>query len=143
MKKTCSKCRQEKFIDEFYVRNKVSMVRQCVCKECTKARVKKRHRDNPDRTRNNDLRRNYGISLSDHATMYEAQGGKCACCGKPGDGRWAKLCVDHCHSSGKVRDLLCRNCNMVLGQVKDDPQLLLSLVAYLNKHTVNPPKLNE
>lgn len=134
MEKICTKCKEEKSIEDFYVRNKVNMIRQCVCKECTKIRVRKRHQDNPDRTRNNDLKRNYGITLNDHTAMFESQNGKCACCDKAGDGRWSKLCVDHCHSTGKVRDLLCRNCNMILGQVGDDADLLMSLVAYLQKH---------
>jgi hypothetical protein len=132
-------CGEVKYATEFYVRNKKTMTRHSSCKECDKNRVKKRHELNPERTRNNDLLRNYGISLDDHTNMFEKQKGLCAICGKEGDGRWKKLCVDHCHSTGKVRELLCRNCNMMLGQVGDNRGLLLEMVSYLDRHSDNRP----
>jgi hypothetical protein len=128
-------CGKEKLTTDFYVRNKVNMVRHSECKICTSERVKKRHKENPERTRNNDLKRNYGITLNEHTQMYEEQNGVCAVCEKPGDGRWKKLCVDHDHKTGKVRQLLCRNCNMILGQVDDDANHLRKLTAYLQKHS--------
>jgi hypothetical protein len=66
--------------------------------------------------------------------MYEEQNGACAICKGEGDGRWKKLCVDHDHKTGKVRQLLCRNCNVVLGQVGDNPNLLEEMIKYLQKH---------
>ena len=134
--KTCSCCKATKSILDFYKRGgKWSPeTRHSVCKECTKRRVKKRHEENPQRTRNNDLKRNYGITLEDHSRMFESQGGVCAVCKKPGDGRWSQLCVDHDHVTGKVRELLCRRCNMILGQVDDSSLLLHELAAYLRKH---------
>ncbi len=137
--RTCMVCGEVKYATEFYVRNKKTMTRHSSCKECDKNRVKKRHELNPERTRNNDLLRNYGISLDDHTNMFEKQKGLCAICGKEGDGRWKKLCVDHCHSTGKVRELLCRNCNMMLGQVGDNRGLLMEMVSYLDRHSDNRP----
>jgi hypothetical protein len=128
-------CGKEKSTTEFYVRNRISMVRHSSCKECDKERVKKRHQDNPERTRNNDLKRNYGITLAEHKQMFEEQKGLCAICKKEGDGKWKKLCVDHDHKTGKVRQLLCRNCNMVLGQVGDNVQNLQNMIEYLTRHT--------
>ena len=133
--RTCMICGEVKYVTDFYVRNKKTMVRHSSCKECDKKRNKKRHHTNPERTRNNDLMRNYGISVSDHSEMFEKQNGLCAICEKEGDGRWKKLCVDHCHSTGTVRELLCRNCNMVLGQIHDNPRLLEKMVLYLEKHS--------
>jgi len=127
-------CGKEKLATDFYVRNKVSMVRHSICKECDKRKSKKRHEENPERTRNNDLKRNYGITLDEHTQMYEEQNGACAICKGEGDGRWKKLCVDHDHKTGKVRQLLCRNCNVVLGQVGDNPNLLEEMIKYLQKH---------
>jgi hypothetical protein len=66
--------------------------------------------------------------------MYEAQNGVCAICKGEGDGKWKKLCVDHDHTTGKVRQLLCRNCNMVLGQVGDNTNLLEEMIKYLQTH---------
>jgi hypothetical protein len=127
-------CGKEKLATDFYVRNKVNMVRHSECKICTSERVKNRHKENPERTKNNDLKRLYGITLKEHQQMYEEQNGVCAVCEKPGDGKWKKLCVDHDHKTGKVRQLLCRNCNMILGQVDDSINHLGKLTAYLQKH---------
>jgi hypothetical protein len=127
-------CGVEKQITEFYMRDKKTGRRHSACKECDKARVKARHQANPERTRNNDLKRNYGITLQEHREMYENQSGRCAICKKEGDGKWKKLCVDHDHKTGKVRQLLCRRCNMVLGQVYDNISLLEEHIKYLNKH---------
>ena len=132
--RTCMTCGKEKLATDFYVRNKVSMVRHSSCKECDKLRVKKRHQDNPERTRNNDLKRNYGITLQEHQQMFEEQKEVCAICKGEGDGKWKKLCVDHDHNTGKVRQLLCRNCNMVLGQVGDNVNLLEQMIKYLQRH---------
>jgi len=130
-------CGKEKLATDFYVRNKVSMVRHSSCKECDKLRVKKRHQDNPERTRNNDLKRNYGITLQEHQQMFEEQKGVCAICKGEGDGKWKKLCVDHDHETGKVRQLLCRRCNMILGQAYDDISLFEEYIKYLKKHKTN------
>ena len=132
--RTCMTCGEEKLATEFYVRNKKTGVRHSSCKECDKARVKARHQENPERTKNNDLKRNYGITLQEHQQMFEEQNGVCAICEGEGDGKWKKLCVDHDHKTGKVRQLLCRNCNMILGQAYDDASLFSKMILYLNKH---------
>jgi len=127
-------CGVEKNITEFYMRDKKTGRRHSACKECDKARVKARHQANPQRTKNNDLKRMYGITLQEHQEMYKNQNGVCAICKGEGDGKWKKLCVDHDHKTGKVRQLLCRNCNMVLGQVGDNANLLEEMIKYLQKH---------
>ncbi len=55
----------------------------------------------------------YGLTPEQHKTMLEAQGGLCAICRGIGDGR--SLLVDHCHETGMVRGLLCRNAILALG----------------------------
>lgn len=132
--RTCMTCGVEKQITEFYMRDKKTGRRHSACKECDKARVKARHQANPERTRNNDLKRNYGITLQEHQEMYENQNGRCAICQKEGDGKWKKLCVDHDHETGKVRQLLCRRCNMILGQAYDDSSLFSEMILYLDRH---------
>jgi hypothetical protein len=127
-------CSVEKQITEFYFRDKKTGRRHSACKECDKARVKARHQANPEHTRNNDLKRNYGISLQEHQQMFEQQQGVCAICKSEGDGKWKKLCVDHDHKTGKVRQLLCRRCNMILGQAYDDISLFSEFIKYLQKH---------
>jgi RNase P subunit RPR2 len=62
--------------------------------------------------------------------MVAAQGGICAGCLRPLEpGR--KTNVDHCHSTGRVRGILCPNCNTTLGLAYDNPETLERLAAYL------------
>ena len=108
--------------------------RHTECKECAKTRVKATR--DPERARDAHLRRNYGITLADFNRMVLSQGSKCACCGtdKPG-GKHNQWCVDHDHVTGAVRELLCKDCNIVLGLVEDSPEHLQRLISYIAKHT--------
>lgn len=81
--------------------------------------------------RNGYLRRVYGMTLQEYTTLHEQQRGVCAICGSSADGKL--LHVDHCHTSGSVRGLLCFNCNYGLGWFKDSPALLQSALSYLQK----------
>jgi hypothetical protein len=74
------------------------------------------------------LKRRYGISREDYAALLASQGGVCAICGKPPE---KTLCVDHCHATGKVRGLLCRQCNWGLGCYGEDQAALIAALAYL------------
>src|SRR3954447_2103828 len=79
-------------------------------------------------TRDYHLRRRYGITSADVHAMVEAQGGTCAVCdGKPEH-------VDHDHATGRVRGILCFNCNQALGNARDDVQVLKGLIDYLRLH---------
>jgi len=60
----------------------------------------------------------YGLSIEDYDRMLEEQENVCAICGGPPDTRWNVLAVDHCHTSLKVRGLLCMKCNTMLGRVE-------------------------
>ncbi len=83
------------------------------------------------RRRDNHLQCSYGITLEDYDRMLEAQQGCCAICSsKP---EMKRLAVDHNHSTGKVRGLLCDLCNRALGLLKDDYQIVKSVENYLRK----------
>ena len=88
---------------------------------------------NPNTQRNWWFMRKYGITLADYQKMYNSQKGQCAIC----SGFYSILCVDHNHSNGKIRELLCRNCNLLLGSAKEDINLLIGCVMYLQKHENN------
>jgi len=80
-----------------------------------------------------ERRHHYGISQEDFKRMLENQGDSCAICKKKGwNGKGPA--VDHDHTTGKVRSLLCVKCNAALGQIGDDPNLALALARYLNRH---------
>ena len=75
----------------------------------------------------------YGISLDEYNILLEQQDGKCAICGIHESKVDRNLSVDHNHETGKVRGLLCINCNSALGMFKDDYQIILKAVKYLKE----------
>ncbi len=73
----------------------------------------------------------YNLSIEQYEDMLKLQNGVCAIClGKP-TGKKTRLCVDHCHDTGKVRGLLCNECNVGLGRFRDKVDLLASAIEYL------------
>jgi recombination endonuclease VII len=80
------------------------------------------------------LKTKYGISEQEYEIMFDYQKGRCYICKQESKFR---LCVDHDHTTGKVRSLLCRRCNSVLGQVNESPFLLAGMIAYLKEHKDN------
>lgn len=87
-------------------------------------------------------KRNYGITLEEVLDMAEKQGFVCAICHKEnfamGDCHSGALVVDHDHTTGKVRGLLCHNCNRALGLLGDNVDILLSSISYLERVTTIP-----
>lgn len=85
------------------------------------------YEDNKDRK----LQKAYGIGYQEYLTMLEIQNGACAICGTTDTGNRKAFHVDHCHKTGKVRGLLCGNCNSGIGNLRDDVQLLKRAIQYL------------
>lgn len=73
--------------------------------------------------------RRYGITLEQFNALMSAQGGVCAICGKPPQAR--SLSVDHNHTTGAIRGLLCAACNRAIGMMRDSPGLLRKAADYL------------
>lgn len=91
-----------------------------------------------ERAMDQRLRYNYGISLETFNAMLLEQDGKCAVCRQPErtvvSGKVRPLCVDHDHTTGAVRSLLCTACNAALGHIGDSQEILRSMDAYLERH---------
>lgn len=87
--------------------------------------------------RNHHLLKTYGITYEQYEVIYKQQGGVCAVCGSVPDavkhGR-VSLVVDHDHATGKIRGLLCNNCNSGLGIIGDTIEHLEKALAYLKQH---------
>lgn len=82
-----------------------------------------------------DLRRGFGITADDYERMLAEQGGVCALCFKDNvDGR--RLAVDHDHTTGKVRGLLCSPCNRAIGFFGDDPRVMERAAIYVELHSL-------
>jgi hypothetical protein len=90
-----------------------------------------------------ELKKRFGISEPDRAVMIVQQGGGCAICGAEErnviHGRRISLAVDHCHTQGHVRALLCTGCNTGLGCFRDAPSLLRAAAEYIERHTLPEP----
>lgn len=81
-----------------------------------------------------DLRRQFGISLSEYETLLAKQGGVCAICARPetcGARQSSFLSVDHDHVTNKIRGLLCNKCNRGLGLFEDNVEWLSNAIDYL------------
>ena len=104
--------------------------------------------DKQRRDRGYGLKSKYGITPETYEQMKEAQGGKCKCCGetptglrrKVGDpddwkGRYYidQLVVDHCHTTGRVRHLLCNRCNPMIGMGLEQPKRFDQAREYVKK----------
>src|SRR5579859_3784018 len=70
----------------------------------------------------------YGLTPEEYDVLIKLQSGLCAICDKPEtkivNGTLSLLSVDHCHKTGKNRQLLCSQCNLMLGNANDDPEIL-------------------
>lgn len=96
----------------------------------------KSYRDNtPQIQKARALRDSFDLSLSEYDKMLKSQGGVCAICNEPEthmrNGKTKALAVDHDHKTGKIRGLLCSDCNTGIGKLKDDPSVLRSAIRYL------------
>jgi hypothetical protein len=84
---------------------------------------------NPVAIKADHFKRTYGLSIETHQRMVEEQSGRCAICHIK-----AKLCVDHNHATDEVRELLCGECNHLIGNARESLDILSSAAAYLTKH---------
>lgn len=113
-----------------------------IVREQCKAAAKRWCSENPEKRKAQHLRK-YRLTVAEHAEMLAAQNGGCAICGRhqsPDKVKLARsssgkrdLAVDHCHTTGVVRGLLCSTCNFGIGSFRDDPALLDAAASYLRR----------
>jgi len=135
----CSKCKEDKPVEGFHTRSDAKSGRRSHCKVCTNRRNSERYFtvEGVKETQNLASRKyllqaKYGLTLEQYEDMLSKQGGVCYICGLKGE---RNLSVDHNHSTGSVRKLLCSTCNYALGNAKDDITLLKKMIDYLEEHT--------
>lgn len=101
-------------------------------KEADRAKVRRWKARHPEQQRGIARRSNllwkYGLTLADYDALLAEQGGVCAVC-RTHETK-LPLHVDHCHSTGRVRGLLCSNCNTALGKLKESPDRIAALLRY-------------
>ena len=89
--------------------------------------------------REKKLKHDFGISFVEFQALFDKQAGCCGICSCPltlfKEDQGEVACVDHDHSSGHVRGLLCNHCNRALGLLKDDLTTIRNMERYLESHT--------
>lgn len=127
----CKKCGIVKSYKEYYKHTKTLDKLYRYCKKCHNKMTKKSYnKDNQYRMR---LKREYNVSLEEYNILLKTHNNSCAICQKNQNELNQRLRLDHCHSTGKVRGLLCDSCNVGLGRFRDNPVFLKSAILYLEK----------
>lgn len=132
--KECCQCHRWLEFKDFERRSAGSR-RKAWCRDCVTQKELARYHADPVAARARHLKRTYGIDLVDYEELLRAQGGACAICRTTTDGD-DSLHVDHDHTSGAIRGLLCRGCNTGLGGFGDKSERLRAALEYLDL----PPK---
>lgn len=111
---------------------------QAICAICGPVKIRVRRdgkahecqtvrKRNSGESRASRIRRKYGLDPDGYARLWMEQGGRCAICVTDKD-----LYVDHCHSTGRVRGLLCHTCNTGIGFMQDDAERLRRAAQYVS-----------
>lgn len=128
----CTKCGDFKIFDDFVKCKNQKSGLSSWCKEC---QYKKRTKETKENGLLWSLNRYYGMTLEKYYELLKAQNGVCAICGKAETrtrkGVLQRLSVDHDHTTGKIRGLLCSLCNVAIGRFEDNPDFLRKAMDYL------------
>jgi hypothetical protein len=163
LEKPCTKCHETKPAEQFTRVNGKKAPKHGLsswCKSCQSEVAKKWNRANPEKCKANfrkwakkdngayyqankerlaplirrsNLKLRYGITPEQYEQMFRDQNGVCAICSEPP--LKERLCVDHDHKTGAVRELLCKDCNVAIARFRENPDSLAAAINYLNKHT--------
>jgi len=134
----CKTCKQEKAVSAFPKRVGYKDGIRPNCVDCHKEyqngshhKHKHKHPHVYEEDKDRKLKKTYGIGYAEYLTMLEVQNGCCAICGTNDTGNRKAFHVDHCHATGKIRGLLCGNCNSGIGNLRDNVRLLRRAIDYL------------
>ena len=140
---TCKNCLVEKPLNEYYTHKSTKDGKGSWCKKCLIEKTAE-ERKNPEKKalwseyqRRSILKHRYGINSADYDRMLEEQKGVCAICKvntSGGRNTNSKLAVDHNHTTGEVRGLLCSMCNKGIGMFKENTETMQKAIDYLNSY---------
>lgn len=119
---------------DYYQKNKTELLKKHTdWNKANRTYLEKWRDENPEKykkiRRKYHFKAKYGTTLEYYDELLLKQGGVCAICKTITEGKY--LYIDHCHVSGKIRGLLCNNCNVALGYLKDSIELLKNSIIYL------------
>jgi hypothetical protein len=134
--RTCTKCKQDLPITEFYKQASKNSGYKSHCKACVRQQ-RKEYYATPEGYKYaiEKAWRDKGMvfTVEEYDAMLQEQELGCAICGAESNKNGTRLCVDHCHTTGKIRGILCNDCNTTLGKFNDDVELLQNAIDYLNR----------
>ena len=146
----CKTCGKEKAHNDF---PKHKGYKECIRPHCIECRREKElayhHKHKNDETKsykydkakdkNKKLMSAYNITFEEYKTMIEVQDYKCCICGDilNTDLKKRLAPVDHCHKTGRIRGILCKDCNVGLGSFKDDIDVMNSAIQYIAANGVD------
>lgn len=141
--KYCPKCKTEKPLELFNKHAKERDGLQRLCRDCQKESNRKylSTEKGATTTRQAHLRRKYSIDLQTYEELLLSQGNKCKICrvdSNP-DSRAGYFVIDHNHTTGDIRGLLCTKCNALLGLAQDSEDILERAKQYLQNSRVKHP----
>lgn len=146
MEKICNQCKEPKKFQEFYKQKNGKFGLSGKCKSCCSENGKRSYKNDPERFKkttqryfeNNPgarqrtrIKYHYNLTMEEYQKLIEEHENKCAVCDKPRSELKKELDIDHCHTTGKIRGLLCPNCNKALGLLNDDPSVIERLLNYI------------
>jgi hypothetical protein len=138
--KECLCCQKIKPMAE-YGYHKTNKKFKNTCKQCNNKKAAEYRKLNRKKyllsQSNSKLKQNYGISMVEYEQKLIEQQHACAICFSttPGQNNIKRFSVDHCHKTGKIRGLLCSNCNKGIGLLNDSVELLEAAIEYLKLHS--------
>ena len=127
--------RRKKYTEKLKQEGKISQYNKKY-RESGGSNISKEYYNNSKRKvwKNYQLKRDYGITLEQYDERLEQQNYSCLICGSHKDLFSKDLAVDHCHSTGKIRGLLCKNCNTGIGNFKDDVEIMKRAIEYIERN---------
>lgn len=135
--KTCTKCKETKPLSEFYVDRAKQDGKRNYCSSCDIEKSRRYREEFPEKSkrqvRSSKLKIKYQIDLEQFEAMVESQNNSCAIC-KTEFYDPRRTCVDHNHTTGKVRQILCHHCNSGLGMFRESEEYLTNAINYLRAH---------
>lgn len=161
--KNCPKCNKTKPLSEFHRRNKNGrqsrdrktgklLDKRTHTSWCKRCRTEHQRIDRAQLQANGEQKKiskrlypqvwevEYGITVDQYERLVQVQNNLCAICELPEltkhhqGGTLRRLSVDHDHATGKVRGLLCRTCNMAIGNFKENIEIMKKAIAYMEIH---------
>lgn len=134
IKKKCSGCGVEKPLSNYHNDKKGRYGKTYKCSPCHTLDARsysKRFPEKVKQARRKRLLKTYDLTQSTFDALFESQGGRCAICRKSIDISHPSTCIDHDHSTGAVRGILCTLCNSGLGKFKDNVEFMAAAIKYI------------